>query len=106
MKFQDANMLVREIFGDSDTEYEFIEEDEQDKQLLSPLTCDQCGKNYSRVDYLRQHVAHKHTNSPMWPCPYRVCDQNCPNKQALERHMATHFDIRSFHCDIGICAEE
>ncbi|XP_065203410.1 protein bric-a-brac 1-like isoform X2 [Planococcus citri] len=55
--------------------------------------CKECGRVYSSISNLKQHVANVHATSPIWePCP--ICGKHFKTKQYLFNHLLQTHGIR------------
>lgn len=60
--------------------------------------CEQCGKKYSSVFSLRQHVKVVHVNQATFKCPH--CNKAFSRKANLESHLMVHSSEKPFQCDV------
>lgn len=55
--------------------------------------CKECGRVYSSISNLKQHVANVHSTSPQWePCP--ICGKHFKTRQYLFNHLLQTHGIR------------
>ncbi|XP_045169569.2 zinc finger protein 429-like [Mercenaria mercenaria] len=61
------------------------------------FTCDECGKSFKALSYLRQH-SQTHRKERNIQCP--VCAKTFLYKNVLRIHLLTHSENRPHHCNI------
>ena len=53
-----------------------------------PVTCEKCGKEYSSLHYLQQHIQSVHLGLRRVSCPH--CDFTCMTASTLRKHLPIH----------------
>uniref|UniRef100_A0A8C1WMX5 C2H2-type domain-containing protein n=1 Tax=Cyprinus carpio TaxID=7962 RepID=A0A8C1WMX5_CYPCA len=76
--------------------------DEHSKSLSArakPFQCSQCGKGFSRIQHLSEHVR-IHTGERPFEC--LVCGKTFTRERDLKTHQIVHMDAKAFHCAICV----
>ncbi|XP_051538611.1 zinc finger protein 271-like isoform X1 [Myxocyprinus asiaticus] len=81
-----------------------IELDDHEEDLChsaraKPFQCSQCGKGFSRIQHLSEHVR-IHTGERPYECS--VCGKTFTRERSLKTHLKVHADATTFHCTICV----
>ncbi|GAB6028675.1 Zinc finger and SCAN domain-containing protein 5B, variant 2 [Chamberlinius hualienensis] len=63
-----------------------------------PFSCEDCGKSFSTVCYVKMHRQRYHQDPEAFQCD--ICFRNLATKNSLKEHKRTHSDERPFQCHI------
>jgi len=74
--------------------------------METPLTCDQCGKEFQKKNKLNRHVKEAHSDEKPYQC--EVCDAHFKRNSHLTRHKKLKHseDPKSFNCTIDSCVQK